>query len=167
VPPASGVRAADLEAMAAQAHAALSMTLGTSLAPIPIELLGTLDSFRAATGRPWWVSTVSSGTSVRLVPAPLLAQREGLERAVRTAIAELFVSGPLAGRPVWVRVGAARYFGRTTPPAPPADNARLRCPADAELTLAISAPAQRDAEARAEACFARELVRVKDWRAVR
>jgi hypothetical protein len=41
------------------------------------------------------------------------------------------------------------------------------CPADAELTLAISAAAQREAEARAEACFARALARVKDWRAVR
>jgi hypothetical protein len=43
----------------------------------------------------------------------------------------------------------------------------VRCPSDAELTLAISAAAQRDAESRAEACFARAIEQTKDWRAVR
>jgi stage II sporulation protein D len=167
VPAGSGVRVVDLERVAAEAYDRISKTLGTSLSPITIELHETLDSFRAATGMPWWVSTVSAGTDIDLVPAALLAQREGLETAVRTAMASLLVAAPLADRPAWVRVGAARYFGKVTPPAPPAANARLRCPEDNELTLAISAPAQRDAEARAEACFARELARVKDWRAVR
>jgi hypothetical protein len=43
----------------------------------------------------------------------------------------------------------------------------VRCPSDAELTLAISAPALREAEARAEACFARAYARTRDWRTVR
>jgi hypothetical protein len=43
----------------------------------------------------------------------------------------------------------------------------VTCPADAELTLALSAVAQREAESRAVQCFAREYARVKDWRLVK
>jgi hypothetical protein len=35
------------------------------------------------------------------------------------------------------------------------------------LNLAISVTAQRDAEARAEACFARAYAQSRDWRTVR
>jgi hypothetical protein len=49
----------------------------------------------------------------------------------------------------------------------PDSKTRLKCPADAELTLAISAAAQREAESRAEACFARAYATTHDWRAVR
>lgn len=151
--------------MAARAHAEISKTLGTTVAPITIQLHESLESFRLATGRPWWVSAVASATAIDLAPAAVLVQRDGVEAALRIAVAELLVSEPLAGRPVWVRVGAARYFGRETPPA--ASSSRVRCPADAELTLAISVTAQRDAESRAEACFARAYASIKDWRAVR
>jgi len=96
---------------------------------------------------------------------------QGLDAALRIAMAELLVADGLKGRPAWVRVGAARYFahavvGRVSN-GTLRTGSRDRCPADAELTLAISAPAQRDAEARAESCFAREYARTKDWRAVR
>jgi hypothetical protein len=101
-----------------------------------------------------------------LAPVAVLAQRGGLEVSVRTAVAELLVAGPLAGRPAWVRVGAARYFTERAPAAPSASS-RTRCPSDAELLLAVSAPAQREAERRAEACFARELTKTGDWRLVR
>jgi hypothetical protein len=83
------------------------------------------------------------------------------------AVAELLVADVLKDRPVWVRVGAARYFGRGPAAARPVFSVGERCPANAELTLAISAPAQREAETRAEACFAREYARTKDWRTVR
>jgi hypothetical protein len=43
----------------------------------------------------------------------------------------------------------------------------VKCPADAELTMALSASAQREAESRAERCFARELAKTGDWRSVR
>jgi hypothetical protein len=124
-----------------------------------------MDSFRLATNRPWWVSEVAEGTAIDLAPVAVLAQRGGIEGAVRTAVAELLVAGPLAGRPAWVRVGAARYF--SDPPAAPPASSRTRCPSDAELLLAVSAPAQREAELRAEACFARELVKTGDWKLVR
>ena len=165
VPRSSQVTDSSLERMAVSAHEELARALGTTVLPITIRLHETLDSFRLATNRPWWVSEVAEGTVIDLAPVTVLAQRGGIEGAVRTAIAELLVAGPLAGRPAWVRVGAARYFS-IRPAARPADP-RTRCPSDAELLLAISATAQREAEVRAEACFARELGKAGDWRLVR
>jgi stage II sporulation protein D len=165
VPRASTISAGELEQLTMTAHSELSRILGISVAPITVQLHESLETFRLATGRPWWVSSVSEGTSIELAPAVLLAQRDGLDRALRIAVADLLVADALKGRPVWVRVGAARYFSGT--PAAGAAPSRPRCPTDAELTLAISAPAQRDAETRAEACFAREYAKTKDWRAVR
>ena len=166
-PGSSGQGAAppEIEQLAARAHADLSRTLGVSIAPVTIELHDTLDAFRLATGQPWWVSAVAAGTTIDLAPLTVLAQRDGLDRAIRAAIADLLVAGPLAGRPAWVRTGAARYFAQPAPAG--SASARLRCPADAELKLAISAAAQREAESRAEACFAREYEKTRDWRVVR
>ena len=171
VPPSSTIAHSDVIRLTQRTHDDLAAVLGTSIAPLTVRVHETLESFRLATGRPWWVSGVSDGTSIDLVPAALLAQRGGFDAALRIAVAELLVADGLKGRPAWVRVGAARYFAHAIAGA--AANGRLgsggreRCPADAELMLAISAPAQRDAEARAEACFAREYARTKDWRAVR
>jgi len=165
VPRASSITASDVERMAAMAHDGLARTLGTSVLPMTIRLHETLDSFRLATNRPWWVSEVAEGTAIDLAPAVVLAQRGGLEASVRLAVAELLVAGPLAGRPEWVRAGAARYFARGAAVGPV--SSRTPCPSDAELLLAVSATAQREAETRAEACFARELAKLKDWRAVR
>ncbi|HET9703423.1 MAG TPA: hypothetical protein VFP85_05275, partial [Vicinamibacterales bacterium] len=67
---------------------------------------------------------------------------------------------------MWVREGAAQYFAN-----PAANRAarpeRVRCPSDAELRRALSAGAQRDAYARAEACFAREIADGKRWDQIR
>ena len=161
----SGIAAPELMRLVTQTHDELAKLLGASVAPLTVRVHESLESFRAATARPWWVSSAANDTSIDLVPAALLAQRDGVDVTLRTAVAEVLVSPALRGRPSWVRVGAARYFGhrgdvpKTAPPA--------SCPADAELDLAISAAAQRDAEARAEACFAREYARTGDWRAVR
>jgi len=75
------------------------------------------------------------------------------------------MSSALGARPVWVRVGGARYFAAAARPAVPSRT--VPCPADAELTLAVSAAAQREAEARALQCFARALARARDWRLVK
>jgi len=165
VPRGSSVTASEVERMAAAAHDDLARKLGTSVLPMTIRLHDTLDSFRLATNRPWWVSDVAEGTAIDLAPAAVLAQRGGLDASVRLAVAELLVGGPLAGRPEWVRVGAARYFAQAASARPV--SARTRCPTDAELMLAVSATAQREAETRAEGCFARELAKTGDWRAVR
>jgi len=165
VPMQSRIAASELERMTARAHESLSKTLGTSVLPITVRLHPTLDSFRLATNRPWWVSEVADRSAIDLAPAPVLEARGGVDASVRVAVAELLVSGPLTGRPAWVRVGAARYFSGSA--ATEAASSKTRCPSDAELLLAVSAPAQREAETRAEACFAREVAKTKDWRAVR
>lgn len=167
VPAGSPVTASDLEQMAARAHGDLTRALGTSVAPITIRLHDTLDSFRVATGRPWWVSAMARGTSIDLAPAAVLVQRDGVEVALRVAVAELLVAAAYADRPLWIRVGAARYYGARPPGARQESSSRVKCPSDAELTLAVSVTAQREAESRAERCFARELPRRRDWRTVR
>jgi SpoIID/LytB domain protein len=166
VPAGSLLAAAPLEQLAAGALAALSTMLGTTtMAPVTVTVHETLDSFRAATGRPWWVSAVSAGSSIQLAPPALLAQREGVDAVLKMAIAELLVAPALGDRPAWVRVGAARYYAR--PVAITAPRSRVQCPSDAELLQAVSAVAQREAETRAEACFARALGGRRDWRDVR
>ena len=165
VPAASPVSAGELGRLALRVRESLSNALGASAAGITVELHGTLDGFRYETGRPWWVSAAVKGTTIDLAPAPLLEQRDGIEATLRTAMAELMVSPVFADRPAWVRVGAARYFSTPTPAAAPSRD--VTCPANAELTMALSASAQRDAESRAERCFARALARTGNWRDVR
>jgi hypothetical protein len=155
----------DVEQMAARAQADLSRRLGVAARPLGATVHPSLDAFRLATGQPWWVGRVARGAAIELVPLPVLAQGDGVERTIRMAVVDLLVAQELADRPAWVRVGAARYFSQPTPAA--ASDRRVRCPSDAELTLAISAAARREAEARAEACFAREYARTGEWRAVR
>jgi hypothetical protein len=118
-------------------------------------------------------------SSIALGPT-VLADTATLDAALTAAIAQRVMTPVLSDRPLWVRVGGARYMARVAglkggaspqvaPAAQRTDARRSRdaCPADAELTLAVSAAAQRDAEARAEACFARALQAAGDWRTVR
>lgn len=165
VPTGSTVSAGELGRLALRVRESLSTALGTTTGSVTVELHGSLDGFRYETGRPWWVSAAVKGTTIDLAPAALLAQRDGIETTLRTAMAELLVTPELVDRPAWVRVGAARHFSRPIPPSPPSRN--VECPANAELTMALSASAQRDAESRAERCFARALARAGDWRKVR
>jgi SpoIID/LytB domain protein len=165
VPAGSPVTAGELGRLAVRVRESLSTVLNASAEGVTVELHGTVDGFRYETGRPWWVSAAVKGTTIDLAPAPVLAQRDGIETALRTAMAELMVAPVLADRPAWVRVGAARYFSKPTPPAAPSRD--VTCPANAELTMAVSASAQRDAESRAERCFARALAKMGNWREVR
>ena len=142
----------------------MSRALGVPPGPVTIELHESLDNFRLEVRRPWWVSAAVTGNTIDLAPVALLAQREGVESILRTAMAELLMSPTVADRPAWVRVGGARYFSGGDRPPP---RSKVSCPADAELTLAVSAVAQREAEARAVQCFARAIARVGDWRAVK
>jgi stage II sporulation protein D (peptidoglycan lytic transglycosylase) len=165
VPNGSPVTAGELGRLALRIRESLSHVLGASADGVTVELHGSLDGFRYETGRPWWVSAAVKGRTIDLAPAPLLAQRDGIEATLRTAMAELLVSPTLADRPAWVRVGAARYFSKPTPQVAP--SRPVTCPANAELTMALSAASQRDAESRAERCFARALAQAGDWRNVR
>ena len=155
-----------LHRLTRRARIEIAAALGVDAPPdVRVVVHESLEAFRHATGQPWWVSTAVSGAAVDLPPVAVLAQRDGLERSLRRAVAEVLVAGQLADRPAWVRVGAARYFGAATPPASP--SGRVQCPSDAELTMAVSATAHRDAEQRAEACFARAFARERNWRDVR
>jgi SpoIID/LytB domain protein len=165
VPSGSTMSAGELGRLALRVRDSLSTELGAPAGAITVELHGTLDGFRYETGRPWWVSAAVKGTTIDLAPAALLAQRDGVEGTLRTAMAELLVTPALADRPAWVRIGAARYFSNPARPAPPPRV--VTCPANAELTMALSASSQRDAESRAERCFARALATAGDWRSVR
>ena len=126
----------------------------------------TVDSFGRATGQPWWVSGATEGSSIDLLPLTVLRQQGQLDRTVRHEVAHALLDGALAKRPMWVREGAAAYFA-----APAATRQgrpdRVPCPSDIELLRPISAGAQRDAYARAEACFAREIADGKRWDQVR
>jgi SpoIID/LytB domain protein len=157
----------DLDQRTSRAHADLSRVLGVTVAPITVRPHDTIEDFRAATGRPWWVSAVVRGTAIDLAPTALLAQREGVDATLRIAVAEMLVAPAFADRPLWVRTGAARYFANGRVRQVDANASKVKCPTDAELTLSISATAQREAESRAETCFAREFARTGDWRAVR
>lgn len=153
------------DAMVARVSEDLGARLGVAASGITVRLHTSMEGYRTATRRPWWESGAARGTAIDLAPAAVLEQRSGLEFALRQAVAGVLVREVLAGRSVWTRVGASRYFARSSPPEPPAS--RVRCPADAELEASVSAPAFRDAEARAEACFAEALARAGDWRMVR
>jgi SpoIID/LytB domain protein len=165
VPRGSDVSARDLERMAISVRNSLSRVLGTTVPQVTVELHETLDNFRLETRRPWWVSSAVTSTTIDLAPAALLAQREGIEGTMRRAMAELLMSSTFVDRPAWVRVGGARYF--SSPTRPVSASAEVSCPADAELTLALSAVAQREAEVRAVQCFARAMLKVGDWRLVK
>ena len=164
VPRDSKLGPRELERLTLAARDSLSRVLATPEQVVTVELHESLDKFRLEVRRPWWVSAAVTGATIDLAPAALLAQREGVESTLRTAMAELLMSATLVDRPAWVRVGGARYFSGVTRPT---TSAEVSCPADAELTLAVSAVAQREAEARAVQCFARALAKVGDWRLVR
>jgi stage II sporulation protein D len=163
VPPGSTVQAPELERLAGAAQTRIAQRLGVAVPTLTIRLHATIDTFRRATGQPWWVSAVVRGGEIDLAPAAVLEQRDGLARAVDRAVAEALLVPAFEGRHAWVRVGAARYFTGGEHRA----DGRLRCPVDADLTAAVSAASQREAESRAEACFAQAMTRVSDWREIR
>jgi SpoIID/LytB domain protein len=134
-------------------------------APTAIRVLlhPTVDAFVRATGHPWWVSGASDGARIDLAPIALLRQRAQLERTVRREVARMLTNSALRDKPVWVREGAAAYFAD---PAP-RETSGGRCPTDEELLRPLSAGEHRNALARAEACFRRELARGRRWDQVR
>jgi stage II sporulation protein D len=171
----------DLEERVRRAHTAVAAALGLTSAPVAVEVYDTIDAFRRVTGRPWWVAFDQRPMAIAIGPTAL-ADVETLDAALRASMADRLMAPALAGRPAWTRVGGARYVARVVGvgpvsavpqrlavpaalPAPPGKGPA--CPADAELTLAVSAAAQREAEARAEACFVRAFQASRDWRSVR
>jgi stage II sporulation protein D len=165
--PAAGEPPADAtEAAARRMRDELAARLGVTASPVEVRVHESLDSFRRATGRPWWVTVAVNGSAIDMAPPAPLAEREDVDAAMRRGVAEALLWEALDGKPAWMRIGAAQYFARSTPPDH-ASSKKAPCPSDAELTMAVSAAAQRDAETRAEACFARAFAKGGDWRNVR
>jgi SpoIID/LytB domain protein len=133
-------------------------------AVIRVTVHPSVESFGRATGQPWWVSGATDQTAIDLLPVTLLQQRGQLERTVRHEVAHVLLDETLRTKPMWVREGAAFYFA--DPSAPPRPG-KVSCPKDPEFLRPISAGAHRDAYARAEACFRRQILEGKSWRDIK
>jgi hypothetical protein len=130
-------------------------------AVIRVTVHPTVEAFGRATGQPWWVSGASDGADIDLLPLSILRQRGQLERTVRHEVAHVLVDAALSGRPLWVREGAAFYFGNSGNGADA--SVRGGCPEDEEFLRPLSAGAHRAAYARAEACFRRAIEQGRRW----
>jgi SpoIID/LytB domain protein len=126
----------------------------------------SVESFGRATGQPWWVSGATDGAAIDLLPVTILRQQGQLDRTIRHEVTHALLDAALAKRPMWVREGAAAYFAAPEK-SRAARPARVDCPSDAELLRPVSAGAQREAYARAEACFARGIAEGKRWDQIR
>ncbi|MEP6783173.1 MAG: SpoIID/LytB domain-containing protein, partial [Acidobacteriota bacterium] len=126
----------------------------------------TVESFGRATGQPWWVSGATDGAAIDLLPITILRQRGQVERTIRHEMTHVLLDAKLAERPMWVREGAAAYYANPADAKAPKP-AKVTCPTDNELLRAVSAGAQREAYARAEACFSRAIADGKKWSEVR
>jgi len=161
------------EALAARD--ALARALGVAApARLTLRFHPTTDDYERATGRAWFTSGAAVNGELHLLPLATLRERGVLERTIRHELVHLMADGALAGRPAWVREGAALYFGgeQALPGAPPqrspfAAGPRLACPSDGELVNPVSAGALANAYARARACFANQIAAGKKWTEVR
>lgn len=134
---------------------------------IRITVHPTVESFGRTTGQPWWVSAATLGAAIEVLPTTMLRRQGVLERTLRHELAHVVVDERLAGRPMWVREGAALFLSAPPSPATAAADARVSCPSDQELLRPASAGTQRDAYARAESCFRRAVAGGKAWYDVR
>jgi SpoIID/LytB domain protein len=128
------------------------------------------DSYRRATGRPWWTSAATTfddanaRATIHMVPLEGLRRTGRLEATIRHEIVHVLTAPQLRGRPLWVQEGIAAHFAGERPTAPASIAA---CPADAEFTRATRSDAFQQAYARAAACVARELARGARWDTLR
>lgn len=145
------------------------MAKAAGVAPPPsitITVHPTVEAFARTTGQPWWVSGTTAGTAIELLPLGILRQRGQIERTIRHEVAHVLIDAALAGKPLWVREGAASYFtaGETSGES---TASRPSCPRDDEFTRPLSAGTHRAAYARAEACFRHAIRGGRHWRDVR
>jgi hypothetical protein len=134
-------------------------------ASIRVTVHPDVEAFGRATGQPWWVSGSTDKSGIDLAPLALLQQRGVVDRTIRHEAAHALLDAALATRPQWVREGAASYFADPAARVDPAR--RVTCPTDDELLRPLSAGAHRDALARADACFRRQIASGRAWRDVR
>jgi stage II sporulation protein D len=150
----------------------LARTLGVPRPPrIVLRFHATTDEYERATGRAWFTSAALVDGELHLLPLVILRERGVLERVLRHELVHALTDSVLAQRPMWVREGAATYFsgeqprgGAQRPAFKPATQAS--CPDDRALQLPVSVGALSNAQARARACFARQIQAGRSWRDV-
>ena len=152
----------------------LARTLGVPTpARITLRFHPTTDDYERSTGRAWFTSGAIVNRELHLLPLATLRDRGILERTIRHELVHVMTDGALAGRPAWVREGAAIYFagapaiagGGERPAFKP--DPRASCPTDGELLRPVSAGALANAYARARTCFAKQIAAGRPWRDVR
>lgn len=97
----------------------------------------TPESYERATGEPWWTSGASREDQIDLVPLSVLRRRGVLESTLGHELAHWLTSPVLAGRPLWVKEGAAQFFAgehvEAARTVPGAVTSRTVCPSDMEM----------------------------------
>jgi stage II sporulation protein D len=113
----------------------LSAALEGAAPPRRISLIvhPTGDSYRRATGRPWWTSAATTvdehgDATIHLVPLAGLRRTGRLDATLRHEMVHALTATPLRGRPLWVQEGIAVYFAgeHGQPAARDANDARDR-----------------------------------------
>lgn len=147
----------------------LAKSLGVPVpARVSVQVHSTRAEYERASLRAWFTSGTFVGGAVHLLPLAMLRDRGMLERTVRRQMAQMLTASALANKPLWVKEGAALYFGDLGAGASPGKvEPRGSCPTDVELARPVSAGALADAYARARACFARQIAAGRGWRDVR
>jgi stage II sporulation protein D len=154
-----------LSALVAAARDELVRETGVGApARVSVRVHPTVDDYERATRQPWFTAGTVVNEEIHLVPMASLRARGVLDRTIRRELAHLLLDPPLAGRPAWVRFGAALYF---SDPSRESVGGRAACPSDAELLSPVSAGALADAYARARGCFARQVQGGRAWKDVR
>jgi hypothetical protein len=160
---------------ALRARDELARTLGVTAPPrVTLRFHPTTDDYEKVTGQPWYTSGTIVNGEVHVLPLATLRDRGLLDRTIRHEIVHLLTNSALAGRPAWVREGAAIYFAGEQPvprgvterpsfkPEP-----RPSCPTDNELLHPVSVGALSNAYARARVCFAKQIGAGRNWREIR
>ena len=113
--------------LASRARAQLSRTLAIPAPRVVLRFHPTIDAYEEATGQPWFTSGAMVNGEVHLPPLTVLRDRGVLERTVRHELVHAMTNTALAGRPLWIREGAAIYFAGEPPIPVTARHAPLRC----------------------------------------
>ena len=93
----------DLESRTRRARAAVAAALGVAPMPVTVRLYDTIDGFRVATSRPWWVAFDRRMSSIALGPVAA-ADADTLD-AIDRLLFQVFTRG-------WQRKDIERYAER-------------------------------------------------------
>jgi hypothetical protein len=123
-----------------RARADLAKRLGVPAPPrMALRFHPTVESYQRATGQPWFTAGATLKDEMHFVPLTVLRDRGVLQRTVQHELVHLLTAAALAGRPLWVREGAASYFaGERAAGADVAARGRAPCTTDHALTHLIA-----------------------------